>query len=203
MDAGKIIIRVILLVLGIHISFSASAQFYIGCDSLVWTKSLGYYISPNSTTGDMELYQDSVSNKLLLVSNLKGKKIICPFSYRIMDDSETGQPYLLFKRYETVNVKLVQRQQVTQLAKYKNFIKVDPLGNSDSDYMATAQETNNGIDELEAMWRLTDNDIPCELFVYFTDNNPRHSPAHYYYLSFGAFCINVKEVSECKRCPVE
>lgn len=195
--------KVLIFILSLHFSYAATAQFYIGCDSLVWTKTGGYHMSPNTTIRNIELYQDSALNKLLLVSNLKGRKILHPISYKVLDDSETGQPFVLLTRGETVNLKLVQKQQLTGLTKYRNFIKVTPLDNSDSDYVATAEGTNDGIDELNTMWRVKDCDIPCELFVYFTSNNPRHSPVYYYDLSFGLPCINVNTVSKCKKCPVE
>lgn len=194
---------IFLLVVVICISCAAHAQFYIGCDSLIWTKSQGYHTAPNSLIGKMELYQDSIANKLLLVSNLKDKKVIHPMSYRVMDDSETGQPYLLLTRYETINIKLTLQQQINVLTKYRSFKKVSSLSNTDSEYVATAEETNDGIDGLEDIWRVTDRDIPCELSVDFTYNNPRHSTVYYYYLDLGASCIDSKTVSKCKKCPVE
>lgn len=72
--------------LGMQISDASCAQFYIGCDSLIAAKPYGYRGSPNTLIGEMELYQDSSSNQFLLVSNLRGKKIIHRFHYELMED---------------------------------------------------------------------------------------------------------------------
>jgi len=92
--------NIFLLLLGLHSSDTAFAQFYIGYDSLIRTTSYQHPPIRHTSVGTMELYQDSSSNQLLLISKLGKVTLMHLFHYQVPEDSITGEAYLLVKRDE-------------------------------------------------------------------------------------------------------
>lgn len=109
-----------------------------------------------------------------------------------------AEHYILAKRFKPVHVNLARGNRVNELKKYRNFVKINRVDQLDSAFIATSREFDDGIDFLEASWRITDKDLACHIDIDFTMNNPRHSNVYYYYLGFDAPCLNVKTASQCK-----